>query len=461
MATISTLIDRVRLELGDLGKSFVERLYADGTTNRFQLSYNPLDAVPLAVSIDGTPVADSQIHVEESTGIIALGTMVNGVITTPLIPTVGQELIVNGTHFRYFTNAEMTQIVENALGQHSAKRVDSLGRKITVENLAPIEEYPVALYAATLALYTLATDASFDIDISAPDGVMIPRSERYRQLMDMIQARREQYRDLCVQLGIGMYSIDVFTFRRISKTTNRYVPVYKPQEVDDKSVSQRAEIPLPTYGDANVPWVTEDGQLTSYQDVAFSADVTHTANMAGSSFVARLVTQRGSIQVVRNFDLEVSTTGTSQVNGWEIDVDNTQVVLYFTTVHSWVEDDVLVVTGLSDYVEEGGETIVLNGTYKVLAAPNDYSVVAEWVDTTNWVLPTAVYSTELSPEEFGDVELSESKLYTFTLSLSRDSTLRLPNSCWWQVLVTAPFQSESIEIIAGDFFSRKSYTAIL
>lgn len=306
MATISTLIDRVRLELGDLGKSFVERLYADGTTNRFQLSYNPVTAESIVVTVDSEDVSDTT-SVEESTGIMVLDD----------VPTAGAEIIVNGTHYRYFTNTEMEQIVNNAFSQHSAKRTDSMGRPLTISNLPALEEYPIALYATTLALYTLATDASFDIDISAPDGVMIPRSERYRQLMDMVQVRQAQYKDLCVQLGIGMYSIDVFTFRRISKTTNRYVPVYKPQEVDDRSIPQRVEQALPTYGDANIPWITESVALTAYQDVAFADDITFTGDYTDYSFTARLVLQRGSLQVLQNFDLtvdEVDGTYTANIS---------------------------------------------------------------------------------------------------------------------------------------------------
>ena len=362
MADISTLIDRVRLELGDLGKSFAERIIADGTTNRFQVQYNPLNSDSVIVYINGVVVPEEDTHAEESTGVIVLGTMVNGVITDPLIPDAGDELLVNGTHYRYFTTAELTNIVTTAVTEHTAKRVDSIGRTLTVDTLSSLDEYPVAIYATTLGLYTLATDASFDIDIMAPDGVSIPRSERYRQLMDMIAARQNQYRDLCVQLGVGLYSIDVFTFRRISKTTNRYVPVYKPQEVDDRSIPQRVEIAMPTYGDANVPWVTEYGQLLAYQDRAWADSVTFTGDYAGFSFLARLVLQRGSIQRIQSFALTVD------------EVDGT---------------------------------------------------------------------------------------YTADLMLTRDQTLRLPNKCWWQVVSVDPDTNEQIEIIGGDFITRKIHSAIL
>lgn len=313
MATISSLISRVRLELGDQGKSFVTQFVADGSTNRFKLHYAPLDATTIIVYQNGTDISTSA-YIEESTGVLVLSNL----------PADGVELIVSGTYYRYFTDAELSSLISDAVLQHSTGHTDSLGRQITAETLPANEDYAVSIYAVTLALYTLATDASFDIDIAAPDGVNIPRSERYRQLMDMVSARQTQYRDLCVQLGIGMYRIDVFTFRRISKATGRYVPVYKPQEVDDRSYPQRVEDQLPTYGDKQVPWVTEGGELTAYQGRAFIATKSFSGTYDPSvGFVAKLLNQRGSVLTVQNFTLSVTQTGTAYTATMSLTADQT------------------------------------------------------------------------------------------------------------------------------------------
>jgi hypothetical protein len=295
MATTSSLIDRVRLELGDVGKSFVTKFVADGTTNRFKLHYAPLDAETVVVYAGDVDITNSS-YIEESTGIL---------VTEDVLEDM-TEVTVSGNYYRYFTGAELTTIINDAIAQHSAKHVDSLGRKMDISTLPFVEEYPVAIYATTIALYTLATDASFDIDIQAPDGVTIPRAERFRQLMEMVQTRQQQYRELCVHLGVGMYSIDVFSLRRISKATGRYVPIYKPQEVDDRSYPQRVDMPAPTYGDKPVPWVTEAGELTAYQGTPFSATFTETGNFTGYTFACRLLNQRGSVLVVQNFNLEIT-----------------------------------------------------------------------------------------------------------------------------------------------------------
>lgn len=293
MATISSLVDRVRLELGDGGKSFVTQFVADGTTNRFNIHYSPLDANQVYAVLNGVDVTSS-VSVEESTGVVVFDT----------VPADGDEITVSGTYYRYFTAAELEGLVTTAVAQHTSHHTDAVGRQITVANLPVIDEYPVAIYATTLALYTLATDASFDIDISAPDGVSIPRSERYRQLMDMVISRQDQYRELCTLLGLGMYKIDVFTLRRISKATGRYIPVYKPQEVDDRSYPQRVHDDLPTYGDKTIPWPTDAGELTAYQGRAYSTTVTLDGDYTDVELVARLLNQRGSVLVVQEFTVD-------------------------------------------------------------------------------------------------------------------------------------------------------------
>lgn len=307
MATVNNLISRVRVELGDLGKSFVTQFVADGSTNRFKLHYSPLDATTVSVAIKRISNGNNyditaNAHIEESTGVLSL-LETDG--TTPLVPADGDELTVSGTYYRYFTGAEVAQLVGDAFNQHSLNALDSTGRTITLENLPVNEEYPLTIYAVTLALYTLATDAAFDIDISAPDGVNIPRTERYRQLMEMIQTRQGQYRELCALMGIGLYRIEVFDLNRVSKMTNRLIPKYIPQEVDDRSYPQRVKLSAPTLGNNPTPWPTEAGELTAYQGRSWSYSFDFAGDYSAVSFVVKLLNQRGSVLIVQNVTLDV------------------------------------------------------------------------------------------------------------------------------------------------------------
>jgi hypothetical protein len=257
VATITNLAGRLRSELGDFPKSFVYQTVADGTSQRYLIPYSPLDGLTLSVHVGGVDVSTG-VEVEEATGYIIFDN----------IPTHNASIVVAGNYYRYFTTEEIQNFVTTAFQQHTANHNDAFGRTISLAMLNTLDEYPVIVYASTLALYTLATDASFDIDITAPDGVNIPRSERYRQLMEMVQARKAQYVELCSQLGIGLYKIDVFTLRRTSKTTNQYVPVYMPQEVDDIAIPIRVRLPIPTYGAQPMPTtaITQDLYITAGDD---------------------------------------------------------------------------------------------------------------------------------------------------------------------------------------------------
>ena len=270
MATLNALSDRLRSELGDIGRSFSETFTGDGTTVRFQLTQNPIQGRTLVVKVGNVDVSQTTT-VEEAVGVL--------ILSAP--PANNAVITVTGLAYRYFTDSDIAYYVNTAYTEHSLRATDSNGSPVTMSSLSPIDEYPIVIYASSLALYTLATDAAFDIDIISPDGVNIPRSERYRQLMAMVEQRKEQYRELCKLLNIGMHRIEVFSLRRISRLTNRYVPIYRPQEVDDGSIPQRVFLPLPSYGDVqpNVPVVSKDFSLYAGDDfneiIRFSMDISN------------------------------------------------------------------------------------------------------------------------------------------------------------------------------------------
>jgi len=354
VADLNTLSSRLRSEIGDTARSFVDKFTSDGITTRYQLSQAPVQGATLSVVISipqstqavtgayafggsisyysannnfvvgqvvnitglSTPAFNitGTVASATSTGFTILnsatgttvtnsttGTAVGfpatedisnisiieegvGVLTLPstAVPINGSVITVSGQAYRYFTDSEIAYYINTAFAQHTNTETTSLGSRITqLAYLPAIEEYPVVLFASTMALYTLANDAAFDIDIISPDGVSIPRTERYRQLMEMVQTRKAQYTELCTMLNIGLYRIEVFSLRRISRLTNRYVPIYRPQEVDDWSLPQRVMLPTPTYGDQtpDEPIVVQDLEMYSgddfYQEFGFSFDLTN------------------------------------------------------------------------------------------------------------------------------------------------------------------------------------------
>ena len=299
MAVLSDLLSRVRLELGDSASQFTTNLTGDGSTKDFYLEVKPVDATYLTVTVNGVAQANpTNFTVEERIGVIHFNTAsttktgsgggngtssftvsattgvvvgmsitgtgiaptamvssitgtntvnvsvtntgtVSGTVTFTQTPKNGAPIVVSGTHYRYFTSAELTTFLNTAVTQHTDNRTDSYGSNITIASIPPVEEYPVALLATVEALWALATDSAFDINITAPDGVNIPRGQRFQQLSSIIQARKEQYRELCSALNVGLWRIEMGILRRVSRTTNKLIPIYMSQEVDDSTKPER------------------------------------------------------------------------------------------------------------------------------------------------------------------------------------------------------------------------------
>lgn len=299
MANLTSLVDRVRMELGDQGRSFVWTATGSGT-NRYEMPYSPVLGSTLAIFVDGTDVSD-YVTVEEHSGVITFDTA-----PTDYTPAVDASITVQGTYFRFFTDYELESITDAAVKEHLYNRTDSFGRALTVHNLPVVEEYPAALLATHHALYTLATDAAFDIDIQTPDGVSIPRSERYRQLMEMIRGRKEQYDTLCQALNIGLTRIETFTFRRISKTTNRYVPVYRPMEVDDLGQPERIYLPIPTYGGTVLPTASAVYDLVFTQGDNFTASLDFPFSLTNKTPKAQIRAFSGAGRVLAEVAVEIT-----------------------------------------------------------------------------------------------------------------------------------------------------------
>jgi len=258
MANLKDLLSRVRLELGDNAAQFSTTLTGDGTTSSFYLKVKPVDALYLVVTINGARQAQTtNFTIEENIGYIHFTSYNTALTGTPVNvsgpPPADAVIVVAGTHYRYFSTSELTTFVNTAVLQHTDNRTDSYGSQITIDSIPAVEEYPVALLATIEALWALATDAAFDINITAPDGVTIPRNQRFSQLTSVITSRRAQYQELCAALNIGLWRIEMGILRRVSRTTNKLVPIYMAQEIDDSSKPERVYIENNLKGRTPVP----------------------------------------------------------------------------------------------------------------------------------------------------------------------------------------------------------------
>jgi hypothetical protein len=296
VALISDLLSRVRTELADQPRQFRKVIVGDANTVDFVLGYKPVDPLTLLVTVNGTPIANPTGYTLEANF---------GVIHFVSAPSAGATIEVTGSAYRYFNDADLSTFINTAVTQHTYNKTDSYGSLTTLASIQPIEEYPVALLAVVEALWALATDAAFDIDISAPDGVSIPRSERYRQLSQTIQSRMDQYTSMCRALNIGIYRIEIGVLRRVSRTTNKLIPVYVPQEIDDSRRPERVYIQNDLLGRTPPPAYGQIYDLVLYQGDSFACEFDFPFNVTGYNFAAQFRTYPNAPSLYASFTITV------------------------------------------------------------------------------------------------------------------------------------------------------------
>lgn len=294
MAVLADIVSRVRLELGDLPKQFTFTTTGDGATKDFDIKNKPVENSTLVVTVNNVAVTQpSGYTVEKDLGIIHFATA----------PANNSTIRVVGTAYRYFTDDDIELFVNTAVEQHTHERTDSMGSQMTLFLIPAVEEYPLAILATIEALWALSTDASFDINIYAPDGVVIPRSERFRQLSDMIQSRTQQYKELCSALNIGIWRIEIGILRRISRTTNKLVPVYMSQEIDDSRRPERVYLQNDLKGRKPMPSYAGVYDISLYQGDSWSGEFDFPFDVTNLDFKAQIRTYPNAPAIYATFTI--------------------------------------------------------------------------------------------------------------------------------------------------------------
>ena len=302
MANLADLTSRVRLELGDQPKQFSLTFTGDGATSNYPLAIRPIDPYTLEVYVNGTPTAVTTGYTLEPDV---------GVVHFVHTPAANAAILIRGLVFRYFTDDDICRFVNTAVEQHTYNRTNGLGSQMTLGLIPAVEEYPIAILATIEALWALATDASFDIDIQAPDGVNIPRSERYRQLTQTIQARWDQYHQLCAALNIGLWRMEMGTLRRVSRTTNKLIPVYMAQEIDDSRKPERVYLQNDLMGRTPFPSYVGVQDIILYQGDSYEEEVDFPFDITGLAWSAQIRTYPNAPSLYATFTITVVSTSST------------------------------------------------------------------------------------------------------------------------------------------------------
>jgi hypothetical protein len=154
----------------------------------------------------------------------------------------GQRLLVAGYHYKWFTDSDLMGHVQDVVHEFTYDTHNE------ADDLSEVEADVAALGAVVRALWSLSIELALDIDVSTPEGMFIPAHQRYQQVVGMMQHWEAEYNNKAASLNVGLGKVEIYQLRRVAKLTNRYIPVYVNQEVDDRRRPQRVRPVIPDLG---------------------------------------------------------------------------------------------------------------------------------------------------------------------------------------------------------------------
>ena len=231
MATKAEIITIARTYLRDFPKFFQTAFVPSGRT--VELGKPNIDASTLWVGY--VPASNSasvglitDYDLDDRNGLLRLSSIPNG-------PTV----MVEGYYYEWLLPADLDFYADMA--------IDLMTHNIStpLSNMAPAVADVVGIYALIQSLWGLLSEYSRDIDVITSESVHIIASQRYRMVSSLLEQWMAEYNKRAQALNIGLERLEVLNLRRVSKTTNRLVPLYKEREVGDYGPIERLwpEIP--------------------------------------------------------------------------------------------------------------------------------------------------------------------------------------------------------------------------
>lgn len=310
MATRTGLIDRLRLEMADFTYAFQATFDGDGVTTRLDLPYDNISkATGFSVYYQSDPntllLETTDWTLDERNGWLVLAAAI----------TDGDVLVVDGHYSELFSDTDLGTFIDTGFALHSHNT------SLTYSTLPTVEDYLVVLVAKIEALWVMATDAAYDIDIRTVEGVSIPRSQRFAQLMALINGIQSKYDELASALNVGHGRIEMLTLRRVSRATGRYVPVYVQREVDDHNYPVRIFPPIdaphvdPVVPQAGIHDIILDKGIPFSKTFTFNDANGDPINLASHTFSAQIRRDKFAGLDENTIEVEFAIDVSNAVNG--------------------------------------------------------------------------------------------------------------------------------------------------
>ena len=216
--TATALADRARNLIRDFPMYFEEvREPLPGPT--VKLSRMMVGTLEIRSIETGTAVAASAYALDTRNGVVRF--------TDSSALSAGVQ--INGYYYEWFMPEDLEYFAEIAMAEHLHGRTDVAG----FEGFSYEEQHATAILAIATALGSLLTELALDIDVSTPEGMMIPAHMRFQQVQQLFQYWSAQYAQKAAMLNLGLERMEVFDLRRVARLTNRLVPEFRNREIDD------------------------------------------------------------------------------------------------------------------------------------------------------------------------------------------------------------------------------------
>jgi hypothetical protein len=227
MATFDDVANIARTYLRDFPRFFQTSLAVAGRT--YQLGHVNVDSNSLyvAVYMPSGGAASALSAAEYSLDVR------NGVLRLAESAPVGAELLIEGYYYEWVTPDDLNFYTKRAIEKHL------IALETSLSNLTDVVINAIGIAAIVECLWALMTEYSRDIDVITSESVHIPASQRFRMVQSLLSQWETEYQRHATALNIGLDRIEVFNLRRISRTTNKLVPIYKSQELGDYAPLER------------------------------------------------------------------------------------------------------------------------------------------------------------------------------------------------------------------------------
>ena len=226
MTIVERIAEIARTYLRDFPKFFQVSFDAVGRT--YELGATNIDTETLWIATTTGASSATQLATNEYSLDVR-----NGVMRLATTPAANTKILVEGYYYEWILPADLEFYSQKSINYHETTI------RVPLNGVTPAVFDVVGLGALVEALQALVTEYARDIDVTTSESIHIPGSQRFRMLQSLIGMWEAEYRKHANNLNIGPERIEVMNLRRISRATNRLVPLYVSQEIGDYGPVER------------------------------------------------------------------------------------------------------------------------------------------------------------------------------------------------------------------------------